>query len=142
MDTVLNSFGSGREQSHKYYQYGSQTNNESVITHPYGSKTELFTDTKPINITYDESFDNQNENFKFSFKRLLQFVGPGWLMSIAYIDSGNLEAYIQAGASSGYSLLWILWWSTVIGWLLQSLTVRLATVTGQNLAELCRYEYS
>ena len=62
-------------------------------------------------------------------------------MSIAYMDSGNLEADIQSGAIAGYSLIWILFWTTFIGWLLQSLCARLAIVTGQNLAELCRYEY-
>eukprot|EP00486_Rosalina_sp_Unknown_P003766 CAMPEP_0201576854 /NCGR_PEP_ID=MMETSP0190_2-20130828/22910_1 /ASSEMBLY_ACC=CAM_ASM_000263 /TAXON_ID=37353 /ORGANISM="Rosalina sp." /LENGTH=109 /DNA_ID=CAMNT_0048008215 /DNA_START=29 /DNA_END=355 /DNA_ORIENTATION=- len=104
----LDQFGSGRDQQHKYYQYGSQLNNAPIIHHPYESKAELFTDTKPIDITYDdEDFSNiEEDDFKFSFRRLLQFVGPGWLMSIAYIDSGNLESDIQAGASAGYSLIW------------------------------------
>ena len=45
--------------------------------------------------------------------------GPGWLMSIAYLDPGNLESDLQAGAYTGYRLLWVLFWSTVLGLLLQ-----------------------
>lgn len=141
-DAFLNTFGSGRKEQHKYYQYGSQGNNDPVVVHEWESG-ELFSDTKPIDISYGANgVSPDEEEFKFSFKRLLKFVGPGWLMSIAYIDSGNLESDIQAGALCGYSLLWILFWSTLIGWLIQSLCARLAVVTGQNLAELCRYEYS
>ena len=39
--------------------------------------------------------------------------GPGWLMSIAYIDPGNLEADLQSGAYAGMQLLWMLFWATV-----------------------------
>ena len=37
-------------------------------------------------------------------------------MSIAYLDPGNLESDLQAGAVAGYQLIWVLWWSTVLGW--------------------------
>lgn len=42
-----------------------------------------------------------------------------WLMSIAYIDPGNLESDLQQGALTGYKLVWVLWWCTVIGLFLQ-----------------------
>ena len=50
----------------------------------------------------------------FSWKRLWQFTGPGFLMSIAYIDPGNLESDLQAGAQTGYTVLWVLLWSTAL----------------------------
>jgi natural resistance-associated macrophage protein len=39
----------------------------------------------------------------------------GLLMSIAYLDPGNLESDLQAGAIAGYSLLWLLFWAHVTG---------------------------
>lgn len=50
----------------------------------------------------------------FSWKALWSFTGPGFLMSIAYIDPGNLESDLQAGAQTGYTILWVLLWSTVM----------------------------
>ena len=73
---------------------------------------------------------------------LWKFTGPGWLMSIAYLDPGNLEADLQSGAYTGYQLLWMLFWATVMGLLLQVLAARLGVVTGKNLAQMCRLEYS
>ncbi len=72
---------------------------------------------------------------------LWKFTGPGWLMSIAYLDPGNLEADLQSGAYTGYQLLWMLFWATVMGLLLQVLAARLGVVTGKNLAQMCRLEY-
>ncbi|KAK6939683.1 NRAMP family [Dillenia turbinata] len=78
---------------------------------------------------------------KFSWKKLWMFTGPGILMSIAFLDPGNLEGDLQAGAFAGYTLLWLLMWATVMGLLIQLLSARLGVVTGKNLAELCREEY-
>jgi hypothetical protein len=63
---------------------------------------------------------------------LWKFTGPGWLMSIAYLDPGNLEADLQSGAYTGYQLLWMLFWATIMGLLLQVLAARLGVVTGKN----------
>ena len=72
---------------------------------------------------------------------LWKFTGPGWLMSIAYLDPGNLEADLQSGAYAGYQLLWMLFWATIGGLLLQVLAARLGVVTGKNLAQMCRLDY-
>ncbi|KAL4379651.1 hypothetical protein GQ457_02G015040 [Hibiscus cannabinus] len=77
----------------------------------------------------------------FSWKKLWLFTGPGFLMSIAFLDPGNLEGDLQAGAIAGYSLLWLLLWATAIGLLIQLLSARLGVATGRHLAELCREEY-
>ncbi len=58
-------------------------------------------------------------------------------MSIAYIDPGNIESDLQAGAIGIYGLLWVLFWSTVLGWFLQMLSVKLAYSSGKNLAQVC-----
>eukprot|EP00435_Cladocopium_sp_Y103_P037198 s2156_g9.t2 len=41
-------------------------------------------------------------------KSFAAYAGPGWLMSLAYLDPGNLESDLQSGAFTGYSLLWVL----------------------------------
>jgi natural resistance-associated macrophage protein len=78
----------------------------------------------------------------FSWKKLWLFTGPGLLMSVAFLDPGNLEGDLQAGAIAGYSLLWLLMWSTIMGLFIQLLSARLGVATGRHLAELCREEYS
>ncbi|KAI6695162.1 hypothetical protein NL676_022872 [Syzygium grande] len=77
----------------------------------------------------------------FSWRKLWLFSGPGLLMSIAFLDPGNLEGDLQAGAVAGYSLLWLLMWATAMGLLVQLLAARLGVATGRHLAELCREEY-
>ncbi|KHN45167.1 Metal transporter Nramp2 [Glycine soja] len=59
-------------------------------------------------------------------------------MSIAFLDPGNLEGDLQAGAIAGYSLLWLLMWAT---FMVQLLSARVCVATGRHLAELCRDEY-
>ncbi|XP_060199363.1 metal transporter Nramp2-like [Lycium barbarum] len=77
----------------------------------------------------------------FSWRKLWEFAGPGFLMSVAFLDPGNLEGDLQAGAIAGYSLLWLLMWSTFMGLLIQLLSLRLGVATGRHLAEICREEY-
>ncbi|GMF17296.1 unnamed protein product [Phytophthora lilii] len=77
----------------------------------------------------------------FSWGKFWSFVGPGWLMSMAYLDPGNLEADLQSGAYSRYELLYVTFWSTALGGLYQVLAARLGSCTGRHLAELCRAEY-
>ncbi|KAI0234396.1 Protein Malvolio [Lamellibrachia satsuma] len=82
------------------------------------------------------------ETYKFSFRKLWAFTGPGFLMSIAYLDPGNIESDLQSGSIAKYKILWVLMWSTVMGLVLQLMSARLGCVTGLNLAEVCRREYS
>uniref|UniRef100_A0A668UUA9 Solute carrier family 11 member 2 n=1 Tax=Oreochromis aureus TaxID=47969 RepID=A0A668UUA9_OREAU len=83
-----------------------------------------------------------SENQLFSFRKLWAFTGPGFLMSIAYLDPGNIESDLQSGAAAGFKLLWVLLVSTIIGLLLQRLAARLGVVTGMHLAEVCNRQYS
>ena len=67
-----------------------------------------------------------------------RFVGPGFMIAVAYIDPGNYSTDIVAGASTRFKLLFIVLMSNVFAIFLQSLAIRLGTVTGLNLAEHCR----
>ncbi|NXN46009.1 NRAM1 protein, partial [Rhinoptilus africanus] len=40
----------------------------------------------------------------FSFRKLWAFTGPGFLMSIAYLDPGNVESDLQCGAVAGFKV--------------------------------------
>lgn len=77
----------------------------------------------------------------FDFWQFMKFAGPGWLMSIAYLDPGNITADLNQGANTNYALLWVLLFATCSGLFFQILAARLGTVTGQHLAEVCKDEY-
>nr|XP_054767773.1 natural resistance-associated macrophage protein 2-like isoform X1 [Lytechinus pictus] len=81
------------------------------------------------------------ENYAFSFRKLWAFTGPGFLMSIAYLDPGNIESDLQSGFVAKFNLLWLLMFATLLGLLLQRLAARLGVVTGMHLAEVCYREY-
>jgi hypothetical protein len=49
----------------------------------------------------------------WSWRDFMYFVGPGWFVSIAYVDPGNYQADIQAGATTGYRLLWTIFWTSI-----------------------------
>jgi len=72
----------------------------------------------------------------------LAFAGPAVIASIAYIDPGNFATNIQAGAKYGYSLLWVVLLANLVAMLFQSLSAKLGIVTGRNLAETCREQFS
>lgn len=97
-------------------------------------------DTSQFDVAEDD-LESRDHVPKFSWKKLWLFTGPGFLMSIAYLDPGNIESDIQAGAGAGYSLLWLLMWATVMGLVIQLLAARLGVATGCHMAELCREEY-
>jgi manganese transport protein len=72
----------------------------------------------------------------------LAFAGPAVIASIAYMDPGNFATNIQAGAKYGYSLLWVVLLANLIAMLFQALSAKLGIVTGHNLAEMCRKQFS
>jgi manganese transport protein len=75
-------------------------------------------------------------------RRLLAFLGPAYLVSVGYMDPGNWATDLEGGARFGYSLIWVLLMSNMMAVLLQTLSARLGVVTGHDLAQACRAEYS
>ncbi|KAF9619594.1 hypothetical protein IFM89_007915 [Coptis chinensis] len=116
--------GEGEEDEERAYQ-----SNEKVV----------ISGTDEFNIPGEQDYTTTTP--PFSWKKLWLFTGPGFLMSIAFLDPGNLEGDLQSGAIAGYSLLWLLMWATIMGLLIQLLSARLGVATGKHLAELCRDEY-
>jgi len=67
-----------------------------------------------------------------------RFVGPGFLIAVAYIDPGNYATDVEAGASTRYAHLFVILMSNLFAIFLQSLCIKLGSVTGLDLAENCR----
>jgi manganese transport protein len=78
---------------------------------------------------------------KSGLARLMPFLGPAFIASVAYMDPGNFATNIQGGAKFGYQLLWVIVASNLMAMLIQSLSAKLGIATGQNLAEHCRNEF-
>jgi manganese transport protein len=74
-------------------------------------------------------------------RRLLAFAGPGYMVSVGYMDPGNWATDIAGGASFGYTLLFVIMLSNLMAILLQALAARLGIATGRDLAQACRDSY-
>jgi manganese transport protein len=75
------------------------------------------------------------------FRRALAFAGPGYLVSVGYMDPGNWATSLAGGSKFGYALLWVALLSNIMAILLQSLCARLAIGSGRDLAQACRDAY-
>ena len=78
---------------------------------------------------------------KRGLARLVPFLGPAFVASVAYIDPGNFATNIQGGARFGYTLLWVVVAANLMAMLIQSLSAKLGIATGLNLAEHCRNRF-
>ena len=71
-------------------------------------------------------------------RRVLPFIGPAFVASVAYMDPGNFATNIQAGADYGYTLLWVLLASNLMAIFIQSLSAKLGIASGMTLPEAIR----
>lgn len=76
------------------------------------------------------------------WKRIFAFAGPAYLVSVGYMDPGNWATDLEGGSRFGYALIWVILMSNLMAILLQTLSARLGIVTGKDLAQACRAEYS
>jgi manganese transport protein len=74
-------------------------------------------------------------------QRVLPFLGPAFIASVAYVDPGNFATNVAGGARYGYMLLWVILASNLMAMLVQSMSAKLGIATGRNLAEVCRDRY-
>lgn len=77
-----------------------------------------------------------------TFRKILAFFGPAYLISVGYMDPGNWATDIAGGSQFGYALIWVLLMSNIMALLLQSLSARLGIVTQRDLAQASRETYS
>jgi len=81
-------------------------------------------------------------NSKGFWRKMLAYAGPGYLVSVGYMDPGNWATDLAGGAKFGYALLSVILLSNLMAILLQSLCVRLGVATGRDLAQACRDYFS
>jgi manganese transport protein len=103
--------------------------------------------SKPRLLTDDRVSETAAEILSGDYKkrgpaRLLPFLGPAFIASVAYVDPGNFATNIQGGAQFGYMLLWVVVASNLMAMLIQALSAKLGIGTGHDLAELCRSNFS
>ncbi|KAH7387129.1 hypothetical protein KP509_16G007000 [Ceratopteris richardii] len=104
--------------------------NEARAGSSFDSETAIDLQSTQVEVPHDRGF-----------KKLFAYVGPGFLVSIAYMDPGNFESDLQAGANYKFELLWVLVIATIAGAIVQSLASNLGVVTGKHLSQHCRIEY-
>ena len=75
---------------------------------------------------------------KESVRHLLKFLGPAFIVSVAYIDPGNFATNISGGSIFNYSLVWVILWSNLMAIFLQIMSAKLGIATGKNLSRMCR----
>jgi len=76
-----------------------------------------------------------------AWRRVMPFMGPAFIASVAYMDPGNFATNLEGGARLGLTLLWVVLASNLMAMLVQTLAAKLGIATGHNLAELCRQRY-
>jgi manganese transport protein len=72
------------------------------------------------------------------WRKLLAFLGPGYLVAVGYMDPGNWATSLAGGSKFGYALLTIALISNLMAILLQALCARLGIASGRDLAQACR----
>jgi len=95
---------------------------------------------EPFNI---KNIRIEKSRSKFSRARtILKFIGPAFVVSVAYIDPGNFATNISGGSIFNYSLVWVILWSNLMAIFLQSLSAKLGIATGCNLPQMCGKVFS
>ena len=66
---------------------------------------------------------------------LFRYIGPGFFVTVGFIDPGNWVTNVAAGSQFGYQLLWVVSLSTIILIVVQHNAAHLGIVTGLCLSE-------
>ena len=77
------------------------------------------------------------DTWQVKAKSVLKFLGPAFIVSVAYIDPGNFATNISGGSVFNYDLIWVILWSNLMAIFLQSMSAKLGIATGHNLPEMC-----
>ena len=82
------------------------------------------------------------DTWRVKTKSMLRFLGPAFIVSVAYIDPGNFATNIRGGSIFNYNLIWVILWSNLMAIFLQSMSAKLGIATGHNLPEMCSKVFS
>jgi manganese transport protein len=72
------------------------------------------------------------------WRKLVAFLGPGYLVAVGYMDPGNWATSLAGGSKFGYALLAVALVSNIMAIVLQALCARLGIAAGRDLAQACR----
>ncbi|KAI5962305.1 SMF2 [Candida pseudojiufengensis] len=75
-------------------------------------------------------------------KKYSKFIGPGLMVSVAFLDPGNYSTAVSAGSAYKYNLLFSILLSNCLAIFLQTLAAKLGAVTGLDLAANCKEKFS
>ncbi len=101
-----------------------------------GNLTESFPAAETA-VYHPQLLKSQSRNFQ-----ILRYLGPAFVVSVAYIDPGNFATNISGGSKFGYALIWVILWSNLMAIFLQTMSAKLGIATGKNLPELCAKAFS
>lgn len=73
---------------------------------------------------------------------LTKYLGPAFIVSVAYIDPGNFATNISGGSAFNYNLVWVILWSNLMAIFLQIMSAKLGIATGRNLTQICKEAFS
>lgn len=100
-------------------------------------------DIKEFNITPQEYTLHVVNNSLFNkVKQLSKYLGPAFIVSVAYIDPGNFATNISGGSIFSYNLIWVILWSNLMAIFLQTTSAKLGIATGSNLSQMCSKVFS
>lgn len=94
-------------------------------------------DTFVGNVKSSQSFGVLNKA-----KTFMKFIGPAFVVSVAYIDPGNFATNISGGSKFNYTLIWVILWSNLMAIFLQTLSAKLGIATGHSLPAMCSKVFS
>lgn len=101
-----------------------------------GNLTESFPAAETA-VYHPQLLKTPSRNFQ-----ILRYLGPAFVVSVAYIDPGNFATNISGGSKFGYTLIWVILWSNLMAIFLQTMSAKLGIATGKNLPELCAKTFS
>jgi manganese transport protein len=98
--------------------------------------------TPPKHIAIKRGTNGEKMINQSKIKQLLKFLGPAFVVSVAYIDPGNFATNISGGSKFNYALIWVILWSNLMAIFLQIMSAKLGIATGHNLPEMCAKVFS
>jgi manganese transport protein len=108
--------------------------------HNEGNLNEISIQANRLNLMLNEPYGNMK--IAKRLRQLLKFLGPAFIVSVAYIDPGNFATNISGGSIFNYNLIWVILWSNLMAIFLQTMSAKLGIATGHNLSEMCRKVFS
>jgi manganese transport protein len=86
--------------------------------------------------------DSRTRELRNWLRRLLGFIGPGYLVAVGYMDPGNWATSISGGSQYGYTLLSVVFLSNLMAMMFQAAAIRLGLGAERDLAQACRAHFS